>query len=245
MATTTTTLYKIICGSHLYGTATLTSDTDIGEVLLESKAQLMGTQHENTLPQLISDEKDVNRHWLRNFARLCLKCNPNVLEWLYAPPSMIQECHPLFEKFILKNRALFLSKHALIKSHFGFANAQISKMEVYAPDRGKARKELIDKYNYDPKYANHALRLIWELEQFLREGELVLPYNEYVQESLIAIKEGKLSKSDFLDLYYRECDRINEAVTKNLAQLPEHPKIDIINELLVEFYEALYYGKEQ
>lgn len=234
-------IFSTLCGSHLYGTNTKDSDIDYGDILVESPEQLLGISEADALPQIVSEDKDVNKHWFRKFVKLATKCNPNVLEWLFASESSIKFCHPLFKKYFLDHRSTFLSLNYIKDSHFGFANSQISKMFVYAPDRGAARKELINKYGYDLKYGAHALRLIWQLEEAVRTHDIKFPYVPDICDHLIKIKQGIYAKDQFLDLWKRESNRIEELVEKNPFNLRKSPDWVKVNELLVGFYKE-YYG---
>ena len=69
------------------------------------------------------------------------------------------------------NRRLFLSKEAW-KKFRGYAQAQLKKMNDKQPE-GK-RKEIVDRYGFDVKFAYHIIRLMDEAEQILLDGDLDL-----------------------------------------------------------------------
>jgi len=235
----TNLLYQCVVGSHLYGTNVAGSDEDRLEVYKESPEQLYGVDATQNLPQKVTETLDTSRHWLRDYAYLLYKSNPNAFEAIWAPPEKIIECHPLFKKYILNNRGLFFGLDNLRKALFGFANAQIKKMEIYSADRGAARKELIDKYGYDLKYANHALRLIFSLQEIVQTHELILPYSPEMCDTLRAIKSGQVSKSNFLEMYNREVKRTEQIVADNRFNLRQTPDREAINQLMVDFYREL------
>ena len=162
-----TTLFKVICGSHLYGLDTPESDIDYGSVLMEPMSQVFGITQPPSLKHQVSEEEDNNRFWLRGFAYLCFKGNPNAIEWLWAPLDKMIECDSLFRAFILGNADAFLGLDRLTKSHFGFARSQIIKMRDQSGKVGTKRKNLVRLYGYDTKFASHAIRLMHQLQQLV------------------------------------------------------------------------------
>lgn len=234
-------LYRCVIGSQLYGTATKESDTDYLEVYAETPEQLFGLDTKDSLPQIVTDKEDTNKYWLKQYARLCSRSNPNVIESLYS--NKVEFCDPLFRKYILTNKGFFISLDYLRNSHFGFAYSQIKRMEIYSKDRGAARKEYVDKYGYDLKFAAHAIRLIWELEDFLTKGEISFPLNENIVDHLKYIRRGEMPKQSFLNLWYRESERIKTIVIKNPFYLKKQLDCNRINDILINFYKEYLNGK--
>ncbi len=248
------TVYQVICGSRLYGLNTPNSDTDYGSVFLESKEQIYGIDVARPLPQIVTEERDDNRHWLRSFASLCKRGNPNAMEWLWAPVEAVLHVDPLFKKWILNNAYSFLGLESLTASHFGFATSQIGKMRPanFAEDNisarmrsksgkvGAERREIVKKYGYDTKYASHAARLMLQLQMLVTTGQVVYPFTGDAYRQVMAIKTGEVANSDIdkiLDDIKASCDA---AVKTNIANIPPHPNADKINEALVNFYQEAF-----
>jgi hypothetical protein len=204
----------------------------------------------------VTEEQDENRHWLRSFATLCKRGNPNAIEWLWAPKDRILHVDPLFGDLILRNATVFLGLKALTASHFGFAKSQIGKMR---PDRfvedevgmsarmrsksgqvGAARRELVQRFGYDTKYASHAARLMIQLQMLVNTGTVTYPFTGKDHTRIMSIKTGEISDISIdsaLDSLKEECDA---AVKRNQAGIPFEPNGDKINEILVEFYQRAF-----
>lgn len=230
-------LYRCVIGSQLYGTATQDSDTDYLEVYAETPEQLFGLDTKDSLPQIVTDKEDTNKYWLKQYARLCSRSNPNVIESLYS--NKVEFCDPLFRKYILNNKGFFISLDYLNNSHFGFAYSQIKRMEIYSKDRGAARKEYVDKYGYDLKFFSHALRLIYQLEDFCNRGEIQFPLADALIDNLRSIRRGELSHTNALALWATESARIEKTVKRNLVGLRKQPDIGLLNRVLIKFYKEL------
>ncbi len=196
-------LFKVKFGSQVYGTATLTSDIDVGVVTLENTEQIYGIRDDDIIAQEIKDGLDTREVYLRRFCKLCAKGNPNVLEWLYTPKEHIEYEHPAFTDYIRNNASLFLVRPNLIASHLGFAKSQVMKMRNHEKVMGAKRKLLYEKYGYDVKYASHAIRLLKQLQDILIFGEIRFPYPYETVQLLKMIKEGKFSLKEF-DIFYDE-----------------------------------------
>lgn len=226
-------------GSQVYGTATPFSDIDVGVVALESPLHIFGLQDATDFPQIQDEEnRDVRRFWLKRFLRLCVRGNPNVLEWLYTPEEHVIYTHPLFENYILFYRDVFLDYDKIIQSHLGFAKSQIIKMTRHEKEMGAKRKSLVMAYGYDTKYASHAIRLIYQLTQILEHGRIVLPYPESVRTELLSIKIGQVSLSEF-DVIYQERKAAVEKVIEDNQDLIRmtKPNHQTIAGILEEVYQ--------
>jgi len=190
-------LFQTKFGSQVYGTALPTSDVDVGKVLLESKEQIFGIEKDVIIAQKIKDGFDTREMYLKRFIKLCVDGNPNVIEWLFTPPEHIDFIDEKFKYWIFSRKDLFLQKEKLIASHLGFAKSQIMKMRKHEQEMGAKRKELYAKFGYDVKYASHAIRLIFQLEELLLTGKITFPYDARTTKLLKSIKQGEMSLEDF------------------------------------------------
>lgn len=227
-------------GSQVYGTALPTSDIDVGKVLLESREQVFGIQKDIIIAQKIKNGFDTREVYLRRFVKLCVDGNPNVIEWLFTPPEHIHFIDPGFKYYIFDRKHLFLQKEKLIAAHLGFAKDQIVKMRKHEEDMGAKRKALYAKFGYDVKYASHAARLIFQLEDLLLTGTITYPYQPKLIEILKSIKQGKWTLEDF-DAAYSGWKNDIEILIQDTSshKLPE--KVDYIK--ISECLEFLYFEK--
>lgn len=117
-------LYEYIRGSHLYGLATETSDTDYGGVFMAPLSQLLGIGHDYC-DQINNDTNDVSWYELNKYMQLLIKSNPTMLESLYVPDKYV-----LYESEIMKElrsyRDMFLTKMCF-HNFGGYAVSQIKK----------------------------------------------------------------------------------------------------------------------
>jgi predicted nucleotidyltransferase len=120
-----TIIYKVISGSHSYGTNTPTSDVDIRGVFIPEDSYVFGIMRMDQ--QISNDNEDRLFYDLRKYIRLLVDCNPNIIELLYVDKRHILEMTPL-GAMLRDARNIFLSKRVYYT--FGaYAHAQIKRME--------------------------------------------------------------------------------------------------------------------
>ena len=241
-----TLLLEVKFGSQVYGTNTPESDIDIGRVLLEPKEFIFGIQNldvkSNTIAQTVKGEIDTREMYLRRFIKLCAQGNPNVIEWLYTPANHIDHMHPLFREVFWHNRNILLNKKKLVDSHMGFAYSQIIKMRKHEDSMGAKRKALCAKHGYDTKYASHAMRLMFQLQDIMCWGEIILPYTDSIVKILRDIKAGELSLADFDHMY----DKVKDVTQKFIDEedtMSSKTDYKRVAHFLEYFYQKIYYDK--
>lgn len=119
-----------IRGSHAYGTALPTSDTDYAGVYIQPMEDILGFKYKQ---QINDDKNDVVFYEIRRFLELLKSNNPNILELLNLPEDCIIYKDPIFD-IILDNKNSFLTKGCR-NSFAGYATQQISK------SRGQDKKQ--------------------------------------------------------------------------------------------------------
>lgn len=176
------------------------------------------------------EELDVVMYSLRKATGLLLKCNPNILGMLWLRPEDYEVRTPAFD-LLIENRDAFSSKHAF-NSFSGYAHSQFKKLQqgMYLGYMGAKRKELVDKFGYDPKAASHLIRLLRMGDEFLRTGVLNVWRED--REELLAIKQGKWSFDKVSDVAFEGFERAKEAV--NTSPLPDEPDYKRVEHLLVQ-----------
>lgn len=238
-----TLIYEVTAGSYLYGLNREGSDRDKGQVMLESKELLLGIEDTPALVQTQEqgdgEELDKQRHWLKRFCYLAsVKGNPNVLEWLFVPPEQVHVMHPAFKK-VIGDPIPFLGLKAIAASHMGFAKAQLHKMMVKNPQMGAARRKLVDTYGYDVKYASHALRLVYQLEELATHGRITFPYPLQIHDVCMRVKTGYMSLDAFKAAFHELAERVDKDVLPK-SHLPAKCDVKEINRRLVEFRETVW-----
>ncbi len=180
---------------------------------------------------------DVVLYEIRKGMDLLAKNNPNVMSLLW-----VNENHYIHisesGKLLLANRSLFSSK-LLYKTFVGYAHSQIHRMTRFRDTDGEEgkdkhmsskRKELVDRFGFDPKNSSHAVRLLRMGIEFLTEG--VLYVHRHDAKELLEIKRGEWS----LDQVKTETARLlvlaEEAYVR--SSLPARVDRDKLSDLCVE-----------
>ncbi len=163
-----TLLYETIAGSKLYGTNRPDSDTDIRGVMLEPVESLIGLGPNFEQQEL---EGDHVRYGFRKFLKLALENNPNILDILFAPRNMWLQSSPEWE-FIYERRAEFLSQR-LRRRYIGYAHSQFNKLQhsLSEADKLGIPYSKLSREQYKPKHAAHLLRLLYQAEEILNQGD--------------------------------------------------------------------------
>jgi len=123
-------IFKYIAGSHSYGTNVETSDVDYRGIFVTPLKDRITIK--NKIPEIGPPEttgqiqpKDVKYYELEKFFNLAKDCNPNIIEFLWAPEDCIEICTPSMKK-LLQHRDLFISKRAY-HTFTGYAHSQLKK----------------------------------------------------------------------------------------------------------------------
>ena len=155
------TICRIIVGSHCYGTALPTSDTDIRGIVIMPREFYLGTYF-NFEQTKVSSEEDTEFMDIDKFFKLCSDNNPNILEWLFVDSEHRILDSKYYEK-IRENRDKFLSRNAYYRFG-GYAHAQLLRLERH--------KKWIDNPPEKPRLEDYELVSTLQLEnstlKFLR-----------------------------------------------------------------------------
>lgn len=118
-------IYKVISGSHSYGTNTPTSDVDVRGVFIPEDSYVFGIMRMDQ--KVLNDNEDTVLYDLRRYIKLLVDCNPNIIELLYVDKRHILEMTSL-GAMLRDAKSMFLSKRVYYT--FGaYAHAQIKRME--------------------------------------------------------------------------------------------------------------------
>ena len=148
-------IYESVTGSHLYGTNTPESDMDYTGVFIADEKYYFGLDKiEEVDMSLVSKRVDgkndadaVDRKFyeLRQFVRLALNNNPNIVELLFPPNgvseagSLVTQTSPAIQ-LLQSNAHLFLSKEKIYKGFLAYAVSQQKKMSL-KPDNYRMVKD--------------------------------------------------------------------------------------------------------
>lgn len=135
-------LFKSIYGSHLYGTNTPESDTDLKQihmnptdVLLTGKYSGCYNKNTNTTSKNTSVDVDFESKELRHFIKEALSGQTYAIDLLFTPEHLILERSPEWDD-IIENRHLLVSNN--VKPFIGYVQSQAAKYSA----KGEKIKEL-------------------------------------------------------------------------------------------------------
>lgn len=224
-------LFMAKAGSAAYGTMTPMSDVDFRGVFLAEPKHLLGLSTVETYTE--EEPNDLQCFELRHFVRLCLKGSPLQLEMLFYPEDAIVEASPAWERLLSIKRS-FLGTH-LKATLGGFAQGDIKRIAGNSTAKcGAKGKLLMEKYGYNTKHASNAYRLLQMAATLFTTGELVVRPSEAVREEIIAIKNGKYSKEDFLKWIEVEDKRIFALADK--SGLPSKSNYHLAEQTVIDIY---------
>jgi predicted nucleotidyltransferase len=240
-------LYVTTVGSKLYNIDTESSDRDFKGFGHETLDCILGLKN--------FEQQDYDNHLegaaqvqgvlysTRRFFHILMKSNPTVLEVVFADKKYVVHSTPLGEEICSFVRKNMVTK-AYFKSYSAYHMAQMRKMQTINPI-GK-RKELVDKYSYDVKFAAHAIRLAKQCSEVMMTGELNPTLSGNIRDTIIAIRNGLVSKEDALKLMEESDKEMYVAYGK--SKLADNIDFDFVNEYLVGIYReyvrnARHYNK--
>lgn len=179
---------------------------------------------------------------------LVMENNPNMIDSLFTPRRCVLTSTVVWE-MIREKREMFLHKGCFHKFK-GYAYSQLHRMEpkfeeVYNEETDEweyrqifpqgNRREMVEKYGYDLKFAYHVVRLLLECEQILETGDLDL---ERDREILKAIRRGEWELQEVKDWFYLREKYLDELY--HTSKLPHSPNQEAIKELLLNCLEHHY-----
>ena len=179
--------YEVIMGSYAYGVAEDTSDLDVygfaippkEEVFPHLRGEIPGFDacevkfHQYQKHHIWDQsalggkgrEYDITLFSITKYFKLLAENNPNIIDSLFVPENCVLYSTPI-SNLLRERRLVFLHKGCWPKFK-GYAYGQLHKLSTKQP-KGK-RKQTIEQFGYDVKFAYHVVRLINEVEQLLLE----------------------------------------------------------------------------
>ncbi len=226
-----------LVGSQAYGTATEESDEDYMGVALAPLSYYTGLdqwQNEGTkeFKKEKGDEYDAVVYELKKFFKLCLGFNPNVIPLLYLPKYKYATAGGMQ---LVYNADIFVSKYAY-DTFIGYAKSQLSNVKKGITGKyGAKRKELIQKYGYDVKFAMHTIRLLTMINEFFSTGKMSVNRGSDIPH-LLDIRHGKITEKEF----FQEAEfllSIAQGEFEKATWIPDKPDFKRANELCMDIIE--------
>ena len=239
--------YETMMGSVAYGVSSDTSDMDVYGICMPPKEMVFphlageilgfGTQIKRFESWQEHHVAAMDKSWdfqilgIVKFFQLAMENNPNIIDSLFTPRRCVLSSTTIGE-YIREHRRDFLHKGSWHKFK-GYAYSQLNKIRTKTPS-GK-RAELVEKYQYDVKFAYHVVRLLLEVEQILVARDIDL---ERDREQLKAIRRGEWTLPQ-LDEWAQTKEKQLEALYHE-STVPYGPDEPLIRRHLMHCLEAHY-----
>lgn len=211
-------ILRVVGGSHAYGTATPDSDTDLRAVALPPVSWLVGFPPGDVGSQTkdVHGAEDLVVHTLAKFCRLALRCNPNLLEILWAADAAVQY-QTRAGRDLRAMAPKFLSRQAYA-AFSGYAFSQLKRARSHNTDHG-TRQDAVTRFGYDPKNAMNLLRLERMGHELVTAGRVNVRRADAAE--LLAVRRGERPWNDVV----AEAEALDRASLAALAgsPLPEEP----------------------
>lgn len=226
-----------VMGSEAYACNTDHSDKDIYGVCIPPKHYLYADKKIIGYDQLEKFDQwqlhgfeqdrvkyDFSIYNIARYFHLLEDNNPNMLDSIFVSQRCVLFSSAIGQR-IREHRRIFLSKKCYHKMK-AYALSQLHKLD--RKPEGK-RVAIVEKYGYDVKYASHAVRIVSQCEQILKEHDLDL---EKEKETLKSIRRGDWTLDQVKQWFY-DRDRQIEKIYYE-STLKEKPDHDAVRELLLE-----------
>jgi predicted nucleotidyltransferase len=208
-----------VLGSTAYGLATASSDQDRIGVYVAPTKKVLGLRAREVVDHTyVSSSPDIAVHELAKYASLALKCNPTVIELLYA--THYDVCDDIGAQLV-ELRSAFPSTDRVRGAFGGYVSGQLKDIVRRAPEvAGSDAMAAKTKKN-----ARHCFRLLRSGLQLLTTGSLVLDVGDY-RDELYAV--GDLAVTDVEDFQVRLTAALADfdAASSVLPDCPDRDKID-------------------
>jgi predicted nucleotidyltransferase len=209
-------LVKHYAGSHAYGTALPTSDTDFRGIFCADPVNVL-TPFFPVRECTDTNEEDTKLYELAHFMKLCLDCNPNIIETLWVDDSDIVTSTAAYDHLRLFRQDLLSSKAAFTFS--GYALAQLKRIKGH-------NKWINNPQDVDPpKQAdfvsmvqNFTSKKIFKIDlREYRDGYRLVPYGHNIF-GLVEMKGYQTFSDDFsLNTNYQESENLGHGFFGRMA----------------------------
>ena len=218
-------IFRTLVGSHNYNLNTEESDEDYKAFVMPTFEDLYNGKMFSK--QVVGDEMDCEYHDIRKLPMLLSKANLNYVETLFSHKiQMSDDAHPEHVNIINdilcnKDRIAKMNLSRMYSACNGMFNQKMSML-----DKGtKGTEHLVEKYGFDTKQAQHAFRIVdfivrYHGNDFTSFGDAIRysessPHREFMMD----IRNGKLSKEEFVDFMGRYKSRNFDILKKEIKPL--------------------------
>jgi predicted nucleotidyltransferase len=216
-------IFRALGGSHSYGVANENSDYDLKFVYVQPNNSFLGLNppsrdtYDGKI-ELDGKEYDFVAYEVGKFARLLIKGNPNIVEFLYFPKDLYEAGFPGegWDRLV-QHRKDFLSQQA-VSQYTGYAAGQMKRLENQLKGEKQGASLHTTGGEYNTKWAYHMVRLMWEVGLIASGGEPKVRWDGPMRDTLIEVRQGEWTPQDILDYTRKKLDKIDAT---DLSALPE------------------------
>lgn len=229
------TILRCVVGSTAYGLSLSASDRDEKGVCIEpfevyckltgkyEQTEFRSAAERTGKPDSPSEagDLDLTIYSLEKYLRLATYGNPNVLELLFITGDSLLESTAMGNEL----RSLYPSivSRQAGRRYRGYMEAQKQRLLGERGQMRVTRTDLIEEHGFDTKYASHLVRLGYQGVELLETGKLAMPMPEPDRTTVKAIKEGKHTLNEVLqlsgDLDAKLGDLIKDSPIRDLPDL--------------------------
>lgn len=216
----------VTVGSTAYGLATATSDIDTLGVYIVPTELLLGLDgHKHADNSIVTNDPDRTLHEVGKFVHLALKCNPTVLELIFA--ELIQEENADFSAPMEFAGRAAIHEKGVRAAYGGYAKQQAERL-VRRTDEGRKGSDP-DLSNRTAKHGRHCFRLMIQAEQLLTTGEITLDVSQHRDEIFSMGRLAEMNPKAFYAAFEKRNAHLNSLETV----LPEEPDRRMVNHYLL------------
>lgn len=155
-----TIITKVVVGSQLHGLQTPTSDWDYRGVHISPLRSVLSPFKTQKNTTWIEGDEDNTSYELAEFCKLATKGNATILEVFFS--DKIKETSSIADE-MRENWFKFIDTHHFVNASRGYAHNQWNKFYNFESAGVKGQERTA-------KFAVAFLRVMWQCEQFLKEG---------------------------------------------------------------------------
>lgn len=214
-----------VVGSQAYGLAHADSDTDRLGVFVTPLDQILSLTTPDDTKVSKTTLGDLTLHEVQKFLRLCMACNPTILELLFLPEhDVVTDAGQL----LLGLKSAVLSERAL-HSYSGYVYSQAGRLERrgdFDPDLRKRTE----------KHGRHCWRLLIQGAQLVMTGTMTVRLTkDQVAECRYMGEQAVKNQEAFVSIVRAQC----ELLKNQPCVLPPEPDKTAVNQVLLQIRGVL------
>lgn len=216
----------VTVGSTAYGLATASSDVDTLGVYVVPTELLLGLDgHKHADNSVVTNDPDQTLHEAGKFVHLALKCNPTILELIFAP--LVQQRDLYFSVSLDLAGQAAIHEKGVRAAYGGYAKQQAERLVKRGAEGRKGFDPDLAKRT--AKHGRHCFRLMIQAEELLTTGEITLDVSEHRDE---IFSMGELAERD-PQAFYEAFEKRDAYLNSLSSVLQAEPNRDKVNHYLL------------